>query len=91
MIANLRGRLGAVEKNAVIVDVGGIGYLVFVTDFLVQTLRRGETISLLTNLIVREDSLTLFGFQDQEEVFLFQELIKVNGVTGNAGHTKKRL
>jgi Holliday junction DNA helicase RuvA len=47
---------------------------------LTATLRRGEKISLFTHLVVREDSLTLFGFQDKEQVFLFKELIKVNGV-----------
>ena len=47
---------------------------------MVQSHRRGESVSLFTHLVVREDSLTLFGFQDLEELSLFQELIKVNGV-----------
>ena len=80
MIASIQGIILFSGDDNFVVDVGGIGYLVYVTDILTTTLRRGEKISLFTHLVVREDSLTLFGFQDQEEVFLFKELIKVNGV-----------
>jgi len=80
MIASLQGQVIQIGEDNLIVEVGGIGYLVYVTEFLVQSQRRGEAVSLLTHLVVREDSLTLFGFQEQEEVSLFQELIRVNGV-----------
>ena len=80
MIASIQGIILFSGDDNLVVDVGGIGYLVYVPDILTTTLRRGEKISLFTHLVVREDSLTLFGFQDQEEVFLFKELIKVNGV-----------
>ena len=80
MIASIQGQVIQIGEDNLIVEVGGIGYLVYVTEFLVQSQRRGEAVSLLTHLVVREDSLTLFGFQEQEEVSLFQELIKVNGV-----------
>jgi Holliday junction DNA helicase RuvA len=80
MIASIQGNILFSGDDNLVVDVGGIGYLVYVPDILTTTLRRGEKISLFTHLVVREDSLTLFGFQDQEEVFLFKELIKVNGV-----------
>ena len=80
MIASLQGKVIQIGEDNLVVEVGGIGYLVYVTEFLVQSQRRGEAVSLITHLIVREDSLTLFGFQEQEEVSLFQELIKVNGV-----------
>lgn len=80
MIASIQGQVIQIGEDNLIVEVGGIGYLVYVTEFLVQSQRRGETVSLFTHLVVREDSLTLFGFQEQEEVSLFQELIKVNGV-----------
>lgn len=80
MIASLHGQVIQIGEDNLVVEVGGIGYLVYVTEFLVQSQRRGETVSLFTHLVVREDSLTLFGFQEQEEVSLFQELIKVNGV-----------
>ena len=80
MIASIQGQVIHTGEDSLVVEVGGIGYLVYVTEFLVQSKRRGEAISLFTQLVVREDSLTLFGFQEQEEVSLFQELIKVNGV-----------
>jgi len=80
MIASIQGKILFSGDDNLVVEVGGIGYLVYVPYVLTTTLRRGEKTSLFTHLVVREDSLTLFGFQDQEEVFLFQELIKVNGV-----------
>ena len=80
MIASIQGKVLLSGEDNLVVDVGGIGYLVYVPKILPATLRRGEKVSLLTHLVVREDSLTLFGFQDQEQVFLFQQLIKVNGV-----------
>jgi len=80
MIASIQGKILFSGHDNLVVEVGGIGYLVYVPDILTATLRRGEKISLFTHLVVREDSLTLFGFQDKEQVFLFQELIKVNGV-----------
>jgi Holliday junction DNA helicase RuvA len=80
MIASIQGNVLQLGEDYIVIDVGGIGYKVYVTGFLSNTLRRGEKISLLTHLVVREDSLTLFGFSDQEETALFQLLIKVNGV-----------
>ncbi|MCJ7716458.1 MAG: Holliday junction branch migration protein RuvA, partial [Anaerolineales bacterium] len=80
MIASIQGKVLFSGDDNLVIDVGGIGYLVYVPYILPTSLRRGEKVSLFTHLVVREDSLTLFGFQDQEEVSLFQELIKVNGV-----------
>jgi len=80
MIASIQGQVIQIGEDNLVVEVGGLGYLVYVTEFLIQSQRRGEAVSLFTHLVVREDSLTLFGFQEQEEVSLFQELIKVNGV-----------
>ena len=80
MIASIQGKILFSGDDNLVVEVGGIGYLVYVPYILTTTLRRGEKTSLFTHLVVREDSLTLFGFQDKEQVFLFKELIKVNGV-----------
>jgi len=80
MIASIQGKVILIGDDHLVIDVSGIGYLVYVTDVVGQSIRRGEKISLFTHLVVREDSLTLFGFQDQEELVLFQQLIKVNGV-----------
>ena len=80
MIASVQGHVTRFGKDYLIVDVGGLGYQVYVTELLLRSLRRGEMVSLLTHLVVREDSLTLFGFIEPEEIALFQLLIKVNGV-----------
>ena len=80
MIASIQGKLLVIGEDYLVVDVGGIGYQVFVPAPLLDKSRRGEKTSLFTHLIVRQDALTLFGFQDQEDLFIFQQLIKVNGV-----------
>lgn len=80
MIASIQGNVIRFGENYLVVDTKGIGYQIFVPTHVFDGLRLGEQISLYTQLIVREDSLTLFGFRDQDELGLFQELIRVNGV-----------
>jgi Holliday junction DNA helicase RuvA len=80
MIASIQGNVIRFGDDYLVVDAGGIGYQVYVSTHIFDGLRLGEQISLLTQLIVREDSMTLFGFRDQDELGLFQELIRVNGV-----------
>lgn len=80
MIASLRGRVGAVAQSAVVVDVGGVGYLVNVPASVLAGLRAGEAVSLLTHLVVREDSMTLYGFSSADQRDVFQALIGVTGV-----------
>ncbi len=80
MIANITGRVTDVKPDQVIVEVGGVGVFVYVPNPLRETLRAGETASLHTYLVVREDSLTLYGFGTAEEREYFILLIGVNGV-----------
>lgn len=80
MIASIQGSVTKFGEDYLVVSTAGIGYQVFIPTHLFDGLRLGEQISLLTQLIVREDSFTLYGFKDQEELTLFQELIRVNGV-----------
>ncbi len=80
MIATISGRVTEVRSDQLIVEVGGIGVFVYVPDPLRETLRAGETASLHTYLVVREDSLTLYGFASAEEREYFILLIGVNGV-----------
>lgn len=80
MIASIQGNVLRVGEDHLVLEVGGIGYRVYVPVQIFDGLRLGKKISLFTELIVREDSLTLYGFQEQEELGLFQELIRVNGV-----------
>ncbi len=80
MITSLRGSVLSIEKDGITVGVGGVGIYVHVPGPLKDQSRTGETIFLHTRLIVREDSLTLFGFETREECEFFDLLVGVNGV-----------
>lgn len=79
MIASLQGVVGAVTADHVVVVVGGVGYKVFMPRNAL-TARQGDEIYLHTEMIVREDSITLFGFPDLAERDLFNMLLMVSGV-----------
>lgn len=81
MIATVRGRVQHVGDNELVVDVGGVGLQVGVPLARLADLPKiGGTIQLFTRLIVREDSLTLYGFDAPETRDLFDQLIEVSGV-----------
>jgi holliday junction DNA helicase RuvA len=80
MIATLRGEVTQIEDNAVILEVGGVGMRVFVPAPVRTRLRTGEVILLYTHLVVREDALTLYGFESQADRELFNTLLGVDGV-----------
>jgi Holliday junction DNA helicase RuvA len=81
MIAYLRGRMAERHPGRVVVDIGGIGYAVFVPDSTLRVLpRAGADVTLLTCLHVREDALHLYGFSTQAERTLFERLQDVSGV-----------
>ncbi len=80
MIATLRGEITQVEEHAFIVEVGGVGLRVFIPAPLRGRMKVGETILLYTHLVVREDALTLYGFESQAERDLFNMLLGVDGV-----------
>jgi Holliday junction DNA helicase RuvA len=80
MIASVNGRVAAVSPNGAVVEVGGIGLSVQCTPGTIARLRVGENARLATTLVVREDSLTLYGFADDDERQLFELLQTANGV-----------
>jgi Holliday junction DNA helicase RuvA len=80
MIASVSGRVAAVSPDGAVVEVGGIGLAVQCTPGTIARLQVGETARLATSLIVREDSLTLYGFSDDDERQLFELLQTANGV-----------
>ena len=80
MIAAVRGEVLEIGLDHAVVEVGGAGLAVHATPATLAGLRRGEQARLATSLIVREDSLTLFGFADAEERDLFTLLQTVSGV-----------
>jgi len=80
MIASLNGRVSDKGVDFAIVEVGGMGFQVFVPSPKINELRVGETVFLHTYLVVREDSLSLYGFSNAEEREFFNLLIGVSGV-----------
>lgn len=80
MISQLRGDVLAVELDHAVIEVGGVGFSVRAAPSLLATLRRGEQATIATSLVVREDSLTLFGFADAESRELFELVQTVSGV-----------
>ncbi|OLT29078.1 Holliday junction DNA helicase RuvA [Nocardiopsis sp. CNR-923] len=80
MIAFLTGRVAARGADTAVIDVGGVGMTVRCTPAALSGLRVGETGTVATSLVVREDSLTLFGFADDDERHLFEQLQTASGV-----------
>jgi len=80
MITSLNGKVLTSAEDSVVVDIHGMGLRVFVAKALALQARIGETIFLNTRLVVREDSLTLFGFENPEEADLFDLLLGVSGI-----------
>jgi holliday junction DNA helicase RuvA len=80
MIARLRGRLVANTPEGLVIDVGGVGYLVAATPAAARKAEGQDEASLHTYLHVREDALQLYGFADGSERELFVQLLSVNGV-----------
>lgn len=80
MIASVRGAVGQVGLDHVVVEVGGVGLLVHTTPGTAAALKAGTTCELATSLVVREDSLTLYGFDSDDAKALFEMVQKVSGV-----------
>lgn len=80
MIAYLEGEVIGIGEDNIILRVGGIGLKVCVPSGIRAQARIGENQQLFTHLVVREDSLTLYGFEGQEDCTFFNLLLGVNGV-----------
>jgi holliday junction DNA helicase RuvA len=80
VIASVRGTVMHVGLDHVVVEVGGVGMLVHTTPATASSCRRGSEVGLATTLVVREDSLTLFGFGETAERDMFQTVQTVSGV-----------
>ncbi len=80
MIAFVRGTISSVGSEHTVVDVGGVGLTVHCGPRALVSLRSGAEAQIATSLVVREDSLTLFGFVDEEERRTFDLLQQVSGV-----------
>ena len=80
MIASLSGKVAAIGSDALVVDIGGIGIKVFVPAPLRDRVHAGELVILQTHLIVRQDLLALYGFENLEMREFFELLMSVDGI-----------
>ncbi|MGB7817993.1 MAG: Holliday junction branch migration protein RuvA, partial [Ornithinibacter sp.] len=80
MIASVRGTVTHVGLDRVVIEVGGVGMLVHATPSTASSCRRGSEAALATSLVVREDSMTLFGFGTGAERDMFETVQTVSGV-----------
>lgn len=86
MISYLRGELAAIEEEKIIVDVGGIGYGIYMSQSALAVMPQiGEEIKIHTYLNVREDAMQLFGFLTRDDLEIFRLLIGVSGIGPKGG------
>lgn len=86
MISYIRSELVAVEKEKVIIDVGGVGYGIFMPESAMGLLpQMGNEVKLYTYLNVREDAMQLFGFLTRDDLEIFKLLIGVSGIGPKGG------
>ena len=82
MIAKLKGIIDNIGEDCCIIDVNGVGYLVNMSSRSLSKLKHGEYSTLLIETVIKEDSITLFGFQSPWEKEWFNTLTKIQGVGG---------
>jgi Holliday junction DNA helicase RuvA len=87
MISQVSGKVATAKLTSVVLDVGGIGYEISVAPELASKVAVGESLTLYTSLVVREDSWKLFGYLDSHARDLFEELQGVTGVGPKVAHS----
>ena len=81
MIAYIKGKLEMKMTEYVVIDVGGIGYKVFMSELGIENIGNiGDTVKVHTYYRVREDDISIFGFNTLEELKMFELLLGVSGV-----------
>lgn len=80
MISYVRGEVAAVTLSSAVLDVGGVGVELMCTPATLATLRTGQSATLPSSMVVREDSMTLFGFVDEDEKSVFELVQTASGV-----------
>ena len=87
MISYIKGRLEIKSKDYIIIDVGGIGYKIFMSKTAIKELEKGKEVKIFTYMKVREDDISLYGFLNNEELVTFELLISVGGVGAKSAIT----
>ncbi len=87
MISYIKGKLEIKSKDYIVVDVGGIGYKIFMSETAINELEKGTEVKVFTYMRVREDDISLYGFFNNEELVTFELLISVGGVGAKSAIT----
>ena len=88
MFAYIKGSLEMKFKNYLVIDVGGIGYKIFMSENAINTIGEiGDIVKVFTFYRVREDDISIFGFKTQEELRMFELLLSVSGVGAKSALT----
>lgn len=86
MISYIRGQLAAIEETKIVVDVGGVGYGIFMPGRVMAKLpQTGTVVTIHTFLNVKEDSMQLFGFLSKDDLAVFKQVITVSGIGPKGG------
>lgn len=86
MISYIRGKLASVEENKIIVDVGGVGYGIFMSGRSMMNLPpMGSELVVHTFLNVKEDAMQLYGFLSKDDLSVFRQVIAVSGIGPKGG------
>ncbi len=81
MIASLNGKIESLDSDAAVINVGGVGFRVFMPTSSLTTIgRSGDEVKVFTHMHVREDNIALYGFPTTEELWLFETLLGVTGL-----------
>ncbi|MEM7616859.1 MAG: Holliday junction branch migration protein RuvA [Pseudomonadota bacterium] len=85
MFGSLKGIIDFIGDDHVIIDVGGVGYIVHCASSSLGRIGQvGDNVKLYIETVIREDAFNLYGFLARQELYLFKELIKVNGIGSKA-------
>jgi len=80
MISYIQGTVSKIDEELIIVETNNIGYGIFTSLNTIDSINLNEEIKVHTHLYVREDKINLFGFLTEEELDMFEKLIKISGV-----------
>ena len=85
MYSFLRGKVAFIDGGAVALDVAGVGYKVYTTGRTLEAAAEAQDMLFYTLLIVKEDDMSIYGFETKQEKSMFERLISVSGVGPKAG------
>ncbi len=80
MFGSIRGKITSISINRSLVEVGGLGFLVYSTNSFLSKIKVGEEVHFWTHTAVRENDISIYGFEKEEELSMFESLLNVSGI-----------